>query len=481
MISRKSIEDATLRELFRFMIENRISRRALLAVLDRRLRRELIEINVDDRPRRVQELKHAYLMAILHGFERALSRGYVSSHVTGRLIDTVIENIVFNPRKKDETHRHGPLLLVVSPTGRCNLRCRGCYAASEAAGGASLPFAVFDRIVTEMRELWDSHFVVVSGGEPYLWSDEGRGLLELAERHPSTFFMTYTNGTRIAGDTARRMAELGNISPAVSLEGFEGSTDARRGRGAFAATLDLFERLRRHGVPFGVSVTPTRENWDEVTGDPFMEFCFDGQGAIYCWSFQYMPIGSSPDPGLMIEPEARLEMLRRTHRLINERRILVVDFWNGGTASYGCVSAGRSDGHFHIDWNGDATPCVFVPFAAANIHDVYATGGDLNTVLDTPFFRRLRRWQDEYGFRRPAAEAGNWLRPCPMRDHFEVVRSAALETGARPVNEAAARALTDRAYGECMIDFAERYGRLCADVWADSFADAPAPEHPANC
>lgn len=473
MIPRAFAERAPLRELFRLMLENRLARRALLSILDRRLRRELVEVNVDDRPRRVQELKHAYLMAILHGFDRALGKGLVSRHVTGRLIDTVIENIVLNERKTDQTTRHGPLLLVVSPTGRCNLRCRGCYAASDLAGGASLPFAAFDRIVTEMRELWDSHFVVVSGGEPFLWREEGKGVLDLAERHPSAFFMIYTNGTLIDDDTARRMAGLGNVSPAVSLEGFEAATDARRGPGTFRAVLSLFERLRRHGVPFGVSVTPTRKNWDEVTGDPFIDFCFTEQGAIYCWSFQYMPIGSEPDPALMIEPEDRLEMLRRTHRLVIERRMLLVDFWNSGAASYGCISAGRPDGHFHIDWNGDATPCVFVPYAAANIHEVYARGGDLNTVLEAPLFRRLREWQDRYGFRRPAAEAGNWLCPCPMRDHFEVVRGAALETGARPLNEAAASALSDPAYGERMTGHAERYAALCGGVWREAFAENP--------
>jgi hypothetical protein len=187
-----------------------------------------------------------------------------------------------------------------------------------------------------------------------------------------------------------------------------------------------------------------------------------------------MPIGSAPDLGLMLEPGERLEMLRRTERLVRERRILLVDFWNSGAASYGCISAGRPDGHFHIDWNGDVTPCVFVPYAAANIHDVYAAGGNLDTVLEPPFFRRIREWQDRYGFRAPAHEAGNWLRPCPMRDHFEVVRSAALATGARPLNEAASAALADRSYGDCMADFAERYAGLCEGIWEREFSCGPA-------
>jgi MoaA/NifB/PqqE/SkfB family radical SAM enzyme len=469
--SRRILESASFKQLYRFMLENRISRKALFTIIDRRLHHEHVEVNVDNRPRRVQEIKHAYIMALLHGFDRAMSRGHISKHVTGRLLDTVLENVIMNESKRNESAGHGPLLLVVSPTGRCNLSCRGCYAASESADAASLSFEIFDRIVTEMKKLWDSHFIVVSGGEPFLWRDGERGLLDLVESHPTEFFMAYTNGTLITDDRAKWMGELGNFSPAISLEGFEEATDARRGTGTFKNILEVFERLRRHGVPFGVSVTPTSENWDTVTSDRFIDFCFEEQGAVYCWSFQYMPIGSNPDLSLMIDPEDRLEMLKRTNRMIFEKKVMFVDFWNSGMASYGCISAGRSDGHFHIDWNGDVTPCVFVPYAADNIYSVYERGGDLNSLLDAPFFRKIQSWQDEYGFKQPAEKVRNWLCPCPIRDHFDLLRMAALETNARPTNETAAEALKDPNFHNTMIDFAERFEQLSKPLWEEDFAE----------
>ncbi len=470
MIPSKMLENASVKELYRFMIENRLSRKALFAIVSKRLRRELLAENAAGRPRRVQELKHAYMMALFHGFDRAMTRGYVSKSVTARLLDTVLENVIVNEKTPVEPGAN-PLLLVVSPTGRCNIKCEGCYAASDAARGAGLSFDVFDRILTDKRKLWDSYLTIVSGGEPFLWRDGGRGLLDLVEKHPTEFFMVYTNGTLITDDVAKRMGELGNISPAISMEGFERETDARRGPGVFAKILEAFENLRRHGVPFGISVTPTSKNWNTVTSDAFIDYCFEGQGAVYAWCFQYMPIGSSPDLDLMVPPEARIEMLRRTNHIVRDKKVLFADFWNSGIVSYGCISAGRAGGQFYIDWNGDVSPCVFVPYAVDNVYSLYERGESLEALRNAPFFRRIRAWQDEYGFERSAAEVRNWLCPCPIRDDFAFLREAAIETKARPINEAAARALDDPDYQKRMAAYAAQYRELADRVWEREFAE----------
>ena len=453
------------------MLENRLSRKILVDIVSRRLHQKLVVKNEDGRPKGVQELKHAYMMALFHGFHRAMTSGHISRNVLDTLLGSVLENLIVNERREGPSTEHDPLVLVVSPTGTCNLKCEGCYAASDLTKHVSLSWEIFDRIVTEKRELWDSYLTIVSGGEPFLWRDGERSILDLAEKHPTEYFMTYTNGTLIDEDAAKRMGELGNVTPALSLEGYEKETDARRGAGVYRKILDTFERLRRHGVPFGVSITPTNRNWDLLTSDDFLDFCVEEQGAVYIWCFQYMPIGRDPDLGLMIAPENRLEMLKRTRRMVFEKKILFADFWNSGIASYGCISAGRPGGQFYIDWNGDVTPCVFVPYAADNIYDVYARGDDLSSLLKTPFFRKIHDWQYEYGFGRPAEEVGNWLCPCPIRDHFDDLRTAAVSTGARPINEAAAEALEDPGYHRVMTEYAEEYRKLSDPVWQDEFEE----------
>ena len=217
MLSRKILESSSIKELYRFMLENRVSRKILLDIVNRRLHRKLVVDNEDGRPRGVQELKHAYMMALFHGFHRAMTSGHISKNVLDRLLGSVLEDVIVNEHREGPSTEHDPLVIIVSPTGTCNLTCEGCYAASDPTNHASLSWDIFDRIITEKRALWDSHLTIVSGGEPLLWSDDGKGLLDLAEKHPTEYIMSYTNGTLIDEDAAKRMSELGNFTPAISL------------------------------------------------------------------------------------------------------------------------------------------------------------------------------------------------------------------------------------------------------------------------
>ncbi|MFH1091810.1 MAG: radical SAM protein, partial [Pseudomonadota bacterium] len=312
-------------------------------------------------------------------------------------------------------------------------------------------------------------FTVISGGEPFLWRDGNYGIMDMFERHHQDYHLMFTNSILLTEDVARRMAELANITPSISVEGFEKETDARRGKGTYRRILKAMEHLRKHGVPFGISVTPTKHNWDLLTSDEFFEYFFLQEGALYGWMFQYMPIGRGPSLELMVSPEERLEMLKRMQRLVWERKFLLVDFWNSGTATGGCISAGRREGYFYIDWNGNVTPCVFVPYAAANIYKIYEQGGDLNTIMNTPFFKRIREWQRQYGYEQPPEKLDNWLCPCVVRDHFEFLQECAAKYDLTPINEQAAEAIKDPEYCQGMIKYGQEYKKLTDPMWQDIF------------
>ena len=63
------------------------------------------------------------------------------------------------------------------------------------------------------------------------------------------------------------------------------------------------------GVPFGVSITVTRNNADVALSDAMIDRYFEEEGAIYFWIFQYMPIGRSYTLDLVVTPEQRLANL----------------------------------------------------------------------------------------------------------------------------------------------------------------------------
>jgi MoaA/NifB/PqqE/SkfB family radical SAM enzyme len=363
-----------------------------------------------------------------------------------------------------------PGFLTISPGKACNLHCIGCYA-NAGADAEKLDWNTFDHIVTDAETLWGVRFIVISGGEPLAYHSEGKDILTIAEEHPNIFFLMYTNGTLINEDVAEWMAKLGNITPAISVEGWRKSTDDRRGEGVYDQILLAMSRLRKAGVPFGISLTATRNNVTEIFSDEFIEFFFEKQCALYGWLFHYMPIGRSFTLDLMPTPEQRVWMWKRIWEIIHKRHIFLADFWNHGTLSDGCLASGRSDGggYMYIDWNGSVTPCVFVPYSPVNVYSTFAEGESLNKVWENTFFKGIRNWQDTY-----RKGNGNWLSPCIIRDHYSELRTMIMQEEPEPIDENASKALMDPDYAKGMIEYDKAYQALSDPLWEEFYL------HPSN-
>ncbi len=295
-----------------------------------------------------------------------------------------------------------PFLVAFSPTMRCNLNCTGCYSGFYSKDG-ELSEEELDRLFLECTSLGD-YFIVLTGGEPYLMKE---ALLRLFRKHQDIFFLTYTNGTRFDPALVDELAGLGNVAPAISLEGFERETDARRGAGVYARILRGMELLREKGVLFGFSVTYTSENVDVVTDDRFIEFMLD-QGALFAWYFMFMPIGKDPVLGLVPSPEQRIHCGRRVAELRKKYGLFMADFWNDGPAVAGCLAGARR--FMHVLNSGRVEACVFAHFGVDNIREK-----SLLEAANSPFFRAIRE-----AF--PYNETGNLKRPCILLDNPQVLR-----------------------------------------------------------
>ncbi|MGQ9667262.1 MAG: radical SAM protein [Anaerolineae bacterium] len=348
------------------------------------------------------------------------------------------------------TERYGyrpPWAMLISPTMRCNLRCAGCYAG-EYTRKDDLPAEVIDRVLTEGEEMGIS-FVTILGGEPFIRED----LWPIYEKHRDTLFQIYANGTLLDEETVGRIARLGNIVPAVSIEGFEEETDGRRGKGTFQAIMRAMDSLRQHGIIFGFSAMVTRYNVDTIISDAFNDMLVE-KGAYLGWHFLYMPVGRDPDLSLMPTPEQR-DLLRRmgAARIRATRPMFVMDFWNDAPYVGGCIAAGRD--YFHITSRGDVEPCIFTHFAVDNIKEK-----SLKEVLESPFFRGIRA-------RQPYSQ--NLLRPCMLIDHPHVFREIYQAYHPYPTHPGAETLVGELAAG--LDRYSQEAAAILEEAWRKDFIE----------
>lgn len=458
------------------LLHNDTLREPIVHFVDNRLRANL-ERNEQVPPawRKIAQQRGLMGLALFHTLDRTLRQKNLSPRVTRGIINVVVP-VLFGPgqlsimrRFKDKYGCNPPWFVTVSPGKACNLNCVGCYANS-GPSPAKLPWPIFDRIITEAKELWGNRFIVISGGEPLAYRSDGKGVMDAVEKHSDCMFLMYTNGTLIDKEMAARMARAGTLTPAISVEGLRERTDERRGAGVFDRILGAMANLREAGVPFGISITATRFNCEEILSDEFLDFFFGEQGALYAFIFHYMPIGRRYTLDLMPSPGQRIELWRRTWEVIEKRQIVLIDFWNEGPLVQGCISAGREGGYIYIDWNGKVMPCVFVPYSPVNIHDIYRRGGTIDDIYELPYFRAIRQWQWEYGFGKERPEEhGNWLIPCSIRDHHRDGRAMIDRYRPEPEDESAADALRDPSYYQGLVAYDERLREKFEPIWQQEY------------
>jgi len=330
----------------------------------------------------------------------------ILSDVNKNCQEKILENLILtgfleNQKKRDKSRAEGsaPLFtLLISPTMRCNLRCKGCYAQNYKKED-DLSFELLDRIIKEAKEMGTAFFTIL-GGEPFIRED----LFDIYRKHSDAYFQVYTNGTLIDERVAQKLVKVGNIIPQISIEGFEEETDERRGKGTFKKVIKAMDILKENGTPFGYSVCVTRKNAEVVTSDEFIDLMIK-KGALIGWYFLYMPVCGDKNTELMPTAVQRNNQRLRRNYIRATKPIFVIDFWNDAPYVRGCI-AGKY--YSHINNFGDVEPCIFTHFAQVNIKNT-----SLKEAMKCPFFKEIRK-------RQPYSP--NLLMPCMLIDHPKVSR-----------------------------------------------------------
>jgi heme d1 biosynthesis radical SAM protein NirJ len=168
----------------------------------------------------------------------------------------------------------GPVKPVViwNLTRRCNLKCRHCYTVSaDVDFPGELSHA---QAMATLADLGDFGIpaLILSGGEPL----DRRDLFEIAAeaRKRVRMLALSTNGTKIHGETADRVAEIGFDYVGISIDGVGSTNDWFRGvEGAFADALRGVRARKARGIKVGLRFTLTRDNAPQL-GD-LLRLCDD--------------------------------------------------------------------------------------------------------------------------------------------------------------------------------------------------------------
>jgi MoaA/NifB/PqqE/SkfB family radical SAM enzyme len=274
-----------------------------------------------------------------------------------------------------------PPFLFLALTNACNLRCHGCWIESHGKP-LSLSEEEIERIIQTSKKHGSRYFTLL-GGEPMIYP----GWWDILLRHPDCYFQIITNGTFLNDENVDRLRKAGNVTPLVSIDGFQAQNDARRGEGVYQTVVEGLERLRRKKLFFGVATTVTGPNLDEVVTDAYVEEMIR-RGAMYLWYYVYRPVGSDPSPQFCVAREQLIELRKRLLRLRRKHPILLIDtYWDAEGRAVCPAAAGLG---FHIGPRGGIEPCPPMSFAAETIRD---RDGDLfATINESRFLRAFQQF-----------------------------------------------------------------------------------------
>lgn len=336
-----------------------------------------------------------------------------------------------------------PWAILMDPTSACNLHCTGCWAA-EYGHHENLSYDELDSIINQGTEL-GTHVYIYTGGEPLV---RKKDVIALCAAHPDCSFLSFTNATLIDEDFCQDLLRVKNFIPAISVEGFEEATDARRGEGTYGKVKEAMGLLKQHGLPFGVSCCYTSKNASSIASEEFFDWMI-GQGVLFAWIFTYMPVGVDSPTELMVRADQRERLYHFVREMRDKKPLFTLDFQNDGEFVGGCIAGGRR--YLHINAAGDVEPCVFAHYANANIRDV-----SLIDALRSPIFMA-------YYENQPFND--NLLRPCPILENQGALADMVEATGAKSTDlqeQESARALCDK----CTRSI-EEWAPVAEHLWTD--------------
>lgn len=281
-----------------------------------------------------------------------------------------------------------PICLTWELTYACNLACVHCLSSSGRRDPRELDTGEARRVIDELAAM-QVFYVNVGGGEPTVRPDFFE-LLDYAVEHGVGVKFS-TNGVRIDGATARRLAGTDYVDVQVSIDGADPDTnDAVRGQGSFATARRAMDNLAAAGFRgFKISVVLTRHNVDQLDD---LEALAGGYGAQLRIT-RLRPSGRGADSWHELHPTQ--EQQRQVYRwLLDHPDVLTGDSFFHlsalGAPLPGLNLCGAGRVVCLIDPIGDVYACPFVLHDQFRAGSVREPGGFTRVWQSSALFAELR-------------------------------------------------------------------------------------------
>jgi MoaA/NifB/PqqE/SkfB family radical SAM enzyme len=151
--------------------------------------------------------------------------------------------------------------------------------------------------------------------------------------------------------------------------------------GLYSKVISAAEVLKRSKMFYGLSITITRFNFDQVTDPGYLQR-YHKLGCRLFFFVEYVP-QSSEDLDCCLTEDQKSVLRSRTEKLREELPGLYVCMPGEEEKFGGCLAAGR--GFVHVSPQGDLEACPFAPYSDSNIINM-----PLTEALDSMLLSRIR-------------------------------------------------------------------------------------------
>ena len=280
-----------------------------------------------------------------------------------------------------------PAFIMMSITNRCNLHCKGCWV-EQTKPPMTLSLKQMQGIINTAKK-YSSQFFGLLGGEPLLHPD----VMTLIENNPQAYFQLFTNGTLLDDDICAHLAQLGNVTPLISIEGMETESRLRRGRDdVFAKSIAGLEVAIKAKLFTGVAASINRNNYDELVSSEYLDFLVK-KGVQYIWYYIYRPCGSSPEPERALDVEQIVGLRRFIVEQRRKAKLMIIDaYWD---ADGNAVCPGAMGLSHHIAPNGAVEFCPIVQSTGDYLNE---DASNLEEFFQkNPYLEQLRQFSVQNG------------------------------------------------------------------------------------